>query len=53
MGKEKDSPKKKKLNAMEDFAELAYLANSDVLGSYTGSPQDPDDLVPVQDVDDL
>ncbi|MBQ6950943.1 MAG: hypothetical protein IJN44_05560 [Clostridia bacterium] len=28
-------------------------ANSDVLGSYTGIPRDPDDLIPVQDVDDL
>lgn len=26
---------------------------SDVLGSYTGVPQDPDDLMPVQDADDL
>lgn len=26
---------------------------SDVLGSYTGVPQDPDDLIPVQDADDL
>lgn len=26
---------------------------SDVLGSYTGVPEDPDDLIPVQDADDL
>ena len=27
--------------------------DTDVLGSYTGVPQDPDDLIPVQDADDL
>ncbi|MBQ4640589.1 MAG: hypothetical protein IJB69_08770 [Clostridia bacterium] len=28
-------------------------ADTDVLGSYTGVPRDPDDLIPVQDADDL
>lgn len=28
-------------------------ARSDVLGSYTGTPKDPDDIVPTQDADDL
>lgn len=51
--KSENCPKKNKLKGMEEFAESAFRANSDVLGSYTGNPQDPDDLVPVQDVDDL
>ena len=34
------------------FAILSREDNSDVLGSYTGTPKDPDDE-PVQDVDDL
>lgn len=46
-------PKKDKLKEMENFAASAEQASSDVLGSYTGKPQDPDDLVPVQDADDL
>lgn len=54
----KDDQKKKakrptadKLREMEDFAEQARLAHSDVLGSYTGNPLL--DEMPVQDVDDL
>lgn len=35
------------------FALLSRRSNSDVLGSYTGTPKDPDDEEPVQDVDDL
>ena len=35
------------------FALLSRRSNSDVLGSYTGTPRDPDDEEPVQDVDDL
>lgn len=35
------------------FALLSREDNSDVLGSYTGTPKDPDDEQPVQDVDDL
>lgn len=35
------------------FALLSRQSNSDVLGSYTGTPADPDDPEPVQDVDDL
>lgn len=26
---------------------------TDILGSYTGNPKDPDDPIPVQDADDL
>lgn len=32
---------------------MSREAHSDVLGSYTGIPRDPDDLMPVQDADDL
>ena len=35
------------------LATLSARDNSDVLGSYTGTPKDPDDPQPVQDVDDL
>ena len=35
------------------FALLSRRSNSDVLGSYTVTPKDPDDEEPVQDVDDL
>ena len=48
-------PKKKieqKLKEMEDFAQSAGQAHSDVLGSYTGVPLSEDN-VPVQDADDL
>lgn len=38
---------------MWDFAEQSKQANSDVLGSYTGTPADPDDPEPTQDADDL
>ena len=34
------------------LALISRRDNSDVLGSYTGTPKD-DDLQPVQDVDDL
>ncbi len=52
-----EKPKKKqietqKLHDMENFAESAAHAASDVLGSYTGIPL-TDDEVPVQDADDL
>lgn len=35
------------------LATLSMRANSDVLGSYTGTPKDDTDLKPVQDADDL
>lgn len=35
------------------FALLSEEINSDVLGSYTGIPEDPDDVIPTQDADDL
>lgn len=35
------------------LATLSARVNSDVLGSYTGTPKDAEDLEPVQDVDDL
>lgn len=35
------------------FALLSRKINSDVLGSYTGTPKDPWDQEPVQDADDL
>ena len=38
---------------MENFAESAARAASDVLGSYTGVPLMEDDDIPVQDADDL
>jgi len=51
------NPKKKrteqKLKEMENFAESAGRAQSDVLGSYTGVPLIEGDDVPVQDADDL
>ena len=47
------SCKSKEQNPAHVMQELSQEANSDVLGSYTGNPQDPDDLMPVQDADDL
>ena len=44
---------KKKLKEMENFAEEAARAGSDVLGSYTGVPLMDGDDMPVQDADDL
>ena len=35
------------------LALISARDNSDVLGSYTGTPKDPDDPHPVQDADDL
>jgi len=35
------------------FALLSKQSHSDVLGSYTGTPQDEEDPQPVQDADDL
>ena len=35
------------------LATISARTNSDVLGSYTGTPKDPDDPQPIQDVDDL
>ena len=44
-------PKKKKTPNV--LTHQSAQSNSDVLGSYTGTPKDPDDEEPVQDVDDL
>ena len=35
------------------FALISHRADADILGSYTGVPQDPEDDEPVQDADDL
>lgn len=54
--KHEKRPCEAKLREMENFAESAGRAHSDVLGSYTGCPLiDPDDpdRQPVQDADDL
>lgn len=40
----------RKLDVLRTFSEQE---RSDILGSYTGTPADPDDDVPDQDVDDL
>ena len=45
--------KKQVLKEMENFAEEAAHAGSDVLGSYTGVPLMDGDDMPVQDADDL
>lgn len=51
MSKSKSRPSEKKLRELEDFADSAKKAHSDVLGSYTGDPLA--DETPVQDADDL
>lgn len=48
----KNKKMEQKLREMENFAQSAGRAHSDVLGSYTGVPLLDDD-VPVQDADDL
>ncbi len=48
-----DSQEKRKWQRRGVFALLSRRDNSDVLGSYTGTPKDPEDEEPVQDVDDL
>jgi len=50
----KNRPNKaRQKNDMENFAESAAHAASDVLGSYTGIPLIEDEDMPVQDADDL
>lgn len=49
--KKEARPDRQKLRELEDFAEEARKAHSDVLGSYTGNPLADD--IPVQDADDL
>lgn len=44
-------PKKWCPRGMTDL--MNRQAHSDVLGSYTGIPMDPEDPMPVQDADDL
>lgn len=48
---EKKLIKGRQRGVMQDL--MSREVETDVLGSYTGVPQDPDDLIPVQDVDDL
>ena len=52
---EKDRKKEfeRKLREMENFAQSAGRAHSDVLGSYTGVPLADGDDIPVQEADDL
>lgn len=50
LGKKKP-PIKHDIQKLCDFAHLSEETNSDVLGSYTGTPKDGGQ--PVQDVDDL
>ncbi len=45
------TPKRKKHAAPETLADQSRESNSDVLGSYTGTPKDGGE--PVQDADDL
>ena len=45
--------KAKKSGVNMSMIEMSKDGNSDVLGSYTGIPQDENDLIPVQDADDL
>ena len=51
--KKKQPTKTRQKNDMENFAESAAQAASDVLGSYTGIPLIEDEDMPVQDADDL
>lgn len=44
-------PRRRKKPIPEILDDQSEQSNSDVLGSYTGTPKD--DLQPVQDVDDL
>ncbi len=50
-GGEGMTPKRKKHSVPETLAEQSLDSNSDVLGSYTGTPKDGGE--PVQDADDL
>ncbi len=50
-GKKKQPPVKHDIQRLCDFSHQSEESNSDVLGSYTGTPKD--DIRPVQDADDL
>jgi len=51
LGKKKAKPVKHDIQRLCDFAHQSEESNSDVLGSYTGTPKDGGR--PVQDADDL
>ncbi len=51
LGKKKKQPVKHDIQRLCDFAHQSEESNSDVLGSYTGTPKDGGQ--PVQDADDL
>ena len=51
LGKKKARPVKHDIQRLCDFAHQSEESNSDVLGSYTGTPKDGGR--PVQDADDL
>ena len=46
-------PRDRNLLNKRSLATQSERSNSDVLGSYTGTPKDKDDDQPVQDADDL
>lgn len=46
-------PKNRRLKDLDALASQSSRSRSDVLGSYTGTPADPDDPMPEQDADDL
>lgn len=50
-GKKKQQPIRHDIQRLCDFSHQSEDANSDVLGSYTGTPKDGGQ--PVQDADDL
>ena len=50
-GKKKQPPVQHNVQRLCDFAHQSEESNSDVLGSYTGTPKDGGK--PVQDADDL
>lgn len=50
-GKKKQPPVQHDIQRLCDFAHQSADSNSDVLGSYTGTPKDGGQ--PVQDADDL
>ena len=43
--------RQKELDVLSDMSSRPQA--TDVLGSYTGTPKDPDDDMPTQDADDL
>ena len=51
LGKKKRPPVRHDVNRLCEFSHQSKQSNSDVLGSYTGTPKDGGQ--PVQDADDL